>query len=181
MTPLLSVPAYANDSKARSAILLLIAERTESRSRRAVLLQQVADDKGLAANDPLRVGALIRLASLQQQAGETATARATFERSGLAASQCAILDAPPHFLSAGGVFPNEAMAWGFEGWTKTQFDVDADGRVLNQRAVLSYPPFVFTKAGVQTVAGARWSKTFRPDGGVGCGGLSQQVRFKMPG
>ncbi len=181
MAPLLSVPAYANDSKARSAILLLIAERTESRSRRAVLLQQVAADKGLAANDPLRVGALIRLASIQQQAGETATARATFERSGLAASQCAILDAPPHFLSAGGVFPNEAMAWGFEGWTKTQFDVDADGRVLNQRAVLSYPPFVFTKAGVQTVAGARWSKTFRPDGGVGCGGLSQQVRFKMPG
>ncbi len=181
MTPLLSVTAYANDPKARSAILLLIAERIDSRSRRAVLLQQVADDKGLAANDPLRVGALIRLASLQQQAGETATARATFERSGLAASQCAILDAPPHFLSAGGVFPNEAMAWGFEGWTKTQFDVDADGRVLNQRAVLSYPPFVFTKAGVQTVAGARWSKTFRPDGGVGCGGLSQQVRFKMPG
>ncbi len=181
MTPLLSVPAYANDPKARSAIVLLIAERTASRSRRATLLQQVADDKGLAANDPLRVGALIRLASLQQQAGETATARATFERSGLAANQCAILDAPPRFLSAGGVFPNEAMAWGFEGWTKTQFDVDANGRVLNQRAVLSYPPFVFTKAGVQTVAGARWSKTFRPDGGVGCGGLSQQVRFKMPG
>ncbi len=181
MTPLLSVPAYANDPKARSAIVLLIAERTDSRGRRADLLQQVADDKGLAANDPLRVGALIRLASLQQQAGETATARATFERSGLAANQCAILDAPPHFLSAGGVFPDEARMWGFEGWTKTQFDVDADGRVLNQRAVLSYPPFVFTKAGVQTVAGARWSKTFRPDGGVGCGGLSQNVRFKLPG
>lgn len=180
-TPLLSMPVYANDPKARSAILLLIAERTGSRNRRAALLQQVADDKGLATNDPMRVGALIRLASLQQQAGDTAMARATFDRSGLAASQCAILDAPPRFLSAGGVFPNEAQAWGFEGWTKTQFDVDANGRVLNQRAVLSYPPFVFTKAGVQTVAGARWSKTFRPDGGVGCGGLSQSVRFKMPG
>jgi hypothetical protein len=181
ITPLLSMPVYANDATARSAITLLIADRTNSRSRRGALLQQVADDKALAANDPLRVGALIRLASLQQQAGDTATARATFERSGLAANQCAILDAPPHFLSAGGVFPDEARMWGFEGWTKTQFDVDADGRVLHQRAVLSYPPFVFTKAGVQTVAGARWSKTFRPDGGVGCGGLSQQVRFKMPG
>ena len=181
VTPLLSMPVYANDARARAAIVLLIAERTGSRSRRAVLLQQVADDKRLATNDPLHVGTLIRLASLQQEAGETATARATFERSGLAANQCAILDAPPHFLSAGGVFPNEAMVWGFEGWTRTQFDVDANGRVLNQRAVLSYPPFVFTKAGVQTVAGARWSKTFRPDGGVGCGGLSQQVRFKLPG
>ncbi len=179
--PLASTPVYANDPKARSAILLLVAEKTDSRSARATLLQQVADDKRLATNDPLRVGALIRLASLQQQAGETATARATFEQSGLAANQCAILDAPPRFLSAGGTFPDEARQWGFEGWTKTQFDVDADGRVLHQRAVLSYPPFVFTKAGVQTVAGARWSKTFRPDGGVGCGGLSQQVRFKMPG
>ncbi|MBC3940579.1 hypothetical protein [Sphingomonas albertensis] len=181
VTPLLSMPVYANDPKARSAILLLIAERTSARNRRAVLLQQVADEKGLAANDPMRVGALIRLASLQQQAGDTAMARATFDRSGLAASQCAILDAPPRFLSAGGVFPNEAQAWGFEGWTKTQFDVGADGKVLNQRAVLSYPPFVFTKAGVQTIAGARYTKTFRPDGGVGCGGLSQSVRFKMPG
>lgn len=181
VTPLLSVPIYANDPKARSAILLMIAEQTSSRSRRAVLLQQVADDKGLAANDPMRVGALIRLASVQQQAGDTATARATFDRSGLAASQCAILDAPPRFLSAGGTFPNEAMAWGFEGWTRAQFDVDANGRVLNQRAVLSYPPFVFTKAGTETVAGARWTKTFRPDGGVGCGGLSQQIRFKLPG
>ena len=146
-----------------------------------MLLQQVADDQRLAANDPMRVGALIRMASLQQQAGDTATARATFDRSGLAASQCAILDAPPRFLSAGGTFPDEAMAWGFEGWTRTQFDVGADGRVLNQRAVLSYPPFVFTKARVQTIAGARYSKTFRPDGGVGCGGLSHSVRFKLPG
>ena len=144
-------------------------------------LQAVADDKGLAANDPMRVGALIRLASLQQQAGDPVAARATFNRSGLAASQCAILDAPPRFLSAGGTFPDEARIWGFEGWTRTQFDVGPDGKVFNERAVLSYPPFVFTKAGTQTVAGARYTKTFRPDGGVGCGGLSQNVRFKMPG
>lgn len=181
VTPLLSMPVYANDPKARAAILLMIAERTRSRTQRTTMLQSVADDKQLVSNDPLRVGALIRLASLQQEAGDTAAARATFDRSGLAANQCAILDAPPHFLSAGGTFPSEAMAWGFEGWTKPQFDVGAEGRVLNQRAVLSYPPFVFTRAGVQTVAGARWSKTFRPDGGVGCGGLSQNVRFRMPG
>jgi hypothetical protein len=33
VTPLLSVPVYANDPKARSAILLLMAERTSSRTR----------------------------------------------------------------------------------------------------------------------------------------------------
>ena len=181
VTPLLSMPVYENDPKSRATILLLIAESTRSRSRRAVLLQQVVDVTGLAANDPMRVGALIRLASLQQQAGDTAMARTTFDQSGLSASQCAILDAPPRLVSAGGVFPNEAMAWGFEGLTKTQFDVGADGKVINQRAVLSYPPFVFTKAGVQTMAGARYTKTYRPDGGVGCGGLSQNVRFRLPG
>ncbi len=179
MTPLLSMPAYANDVEARSAILLLVAERTNNRDRRATLLQEVADDKRLVANDPMRVGALIRLASLQQQAGDVAAARMTFDRSGLAANQCAILDAPPRMLSAGGVFPNEAMDWGFEGWTKSQFDVGADGKVVNERAVLSYPPFIFTKAGTAAVAGSRWSKTFRPDGGVGCGGLARSVRFRM--
>ena len=181
VTPLLSMPVYENDPKSRATILLLIAESTRSRSRRAVLLQQVVDVTGLAANDPMRVGALIRLASLQQQAGDTAMARTTFDQSGLSASQCAILDAPPRLVSAGGIFPNEAVAWGFEGLTKTQFDVGADGKVINQRAVLSYPPFVFTKAGVQTMAGARYTKTYRPDGGVGCGGLSQNVRFRLPG
>ena len=180
MQNLLATPIYANDPHARAAILLLTAEATKARSRRAAMLQDVADDTRLAPNDPMRVGALIRLASLQQQAGDVTLARATFDRSGLAANQCAILDAPPRFLSAGGTFPSEAQAWGFEGWTKTQFDVAADGKVLNERAVLSYPPFVFTKAGTRTVAGARYSKTFRPDGGVGCGGLSQSVRFRLP-
>lgn len=181
IAPLLSAPAYADDPQARAALLLLIADSTKSRSRRMVPLQTVADDTRLKANDPMRVGALIRLASLQQQAGDAVAARATFDRSGLAASQCAILDAPPRLQSVGGKFPNEAVAWGFEGWTKTEFDVGADGKVLNQRAVMSYPPFVFTKAGTNTIAGARYSKTFRPDGSFGCGGMSQSVRFTLPG
>ncbi len=56
-------------------------------------------------------------------------------------------DSPPQFLGAGGTFPQEAMQWGFEGWTQTQFDVSAEGRVVNERAILSYPPFVFTQGG----------------------------------
>ncbi len=178
---LLTDPGFAADPQARSAIRLLMTDgegrRKSARSR--VLLQQVVDDAALKPNDPMRVGALIRLASIEREAGNLAEARAAFDKSGLAANQCAILDTPPHFVSAGGTFPQEAMAWGFEGWTRTQFDVDANGKVVNQRAVLSYPPFVFTKAGVETMAGARYSKTFRPDGGVGCGGLGQNVKFLM--
>lgn len=73
------------------------------------------------------------------------------------------------------------MQWGFEGWTLTEFDISAEGKVLNARPILSYPPFVFSKAGAQTIAGARYAKSYRPDGGLGCGGSAQRVKFLMPG
>lgn len=181
MTPLLADPVYTANPAARAAVRLLLADNERAGSRQArVLLQAVADDAALPANDPMRVGALIRLASAEEATGDKAAARAAFDRSGLTANQCAILDKPPQLVRAGGTFPQEALLWRFEGWTRTQFDVAPDGRVLNERAVLSYPPFVFTKAGTATIAGARYSKTFRPDGGFGCGGLTQQVKFRLP-
>jgi tetratricopeptide (TPR) repeat protein len=183
MTPMLGDPVYAADPAARAVVRLLLAdsEGRKGLERARVLLKQVADDPALPANDPRRVGALIRLASAEQATGNVAAARETFDRSGLAANQCAILDKPPQLVKAGGTFPEEALMWHFEGWTQTQFDVAPDGRVLNERAVLSYPPFVFTKAGNATLATARFSKTFRPDGGVGCGGLTHRVKFLLPG
>lgn len=177
--PLLSQPPYADDPQARSALRLFIADANPRGpgSRMRELLRQVADEPALAKNDPMRVVALVRLASLDQQAGDAAAARAAFEESGLAANQCGIIDAPPRLLHASGDFPREAMTWGFGGWTRTQFDVSAEGKVVNARAILSYPPFVFTKAGVSTVVGARYAKTYRPDGSLGCGASIQGVRF----
>ncbi|MEG3166017.1 hypothetical protein U1701_15575 [Sphingomonas sp. PB2P19] len=182
LTPLLADPVYAADPSARAAIRLLLAdnERRTNSERSRTLLREVADDSALPGNDPMRVGALIRLASAEEANGNKQAARASFEKSGLAANQCAILDNPPRLVSAGGTFPEEAHMWGFEGWTQTQFDVAADGKVLNERAVLSYPPFIFTRAGVQTMSDSRFSKTFRPDGGVGCGGLTRRVAFRLP-
>ena len=178
--PLLSQAPYAGDPQARSALRLFIADANQRGSRTRELLRQVADEPALAKNDPMRVVALVRLASLDQQAGDAAAARTAFEESGLAANQCGLIDSPPRLLSAGGTYPQEAMSWGFEGWTRTQFDVSADGKVVNTRAILSYPPFVFTKAGVSTVAGARYAKTYRPDGSLGCGSSIQGVRFATP-
>ena len=177
LAPLLTDPTYSGDPMARAAARIAYAGTEKSDSARIAVLKQVADDQGLSKNDPLKVYALIRIASLEQQAGDTAAARAAFEKSGLAANQCAIIDAPPKLVSAGGTFPQEARQWGFEGWTVAQFDVTADGKVVGERAILSYPPFVFTKAGTDTVAGSRYSKTYRPDGGLGCGARTQGVRF----
>lgn len=176
---LLAEPVYAADPEARAAIRVIGADR-EQEGRAMALLREVADDAALPANDPYKVAALVRIASIAQTKGDTADARAAFARSGLAASQCALLDRPPTIRRFGGAFPEEAMAWGFEGWTRVQYDVGADGNVLNQRALVSYPPFIFTKAGTDTLKGSVYTKTFRPDGGLGCGATTTNVKFVLP-
>ncbi|RZM18851.1 MAG: hypothetical protein EOP67_59055, partial [Sphingomonas sp.] len=115
----------------------------------------------------------------EQTDGDAAAARAAFERAGVDAGQCALLDSPPRLTGYNATFPNEAMRWGFEGWTQTQFDVDAAGRVANERAILSYPAFVFSQAGTNMMRNARFTKSYRPDGKLGCGSLVQRVRFSM--
>lgn len=181
---LLADPVYAGDPQARGALRLMLADQARSRhslDRETAFLRQVADDAALPHDDAMRVGALVRIASIEQRRGNGEAARGAFAATGLDASQCALLDSPPHLMSAGGVFPEEALRWGFEGWTRTEFDVSATGKVVGERAILSYPAFVFTQAGVATMHGARYSKSYRPDGGLGCGAMNQVVRFMLPG
>jgi hypothetical protein len=189
LMPMLSEPVYANDPQARAAIRLMMVDGAVSRTRKSekndaaiVTLRQVADDKALQPNDPLRVGALIRIASIEERNGQIDAARATFASSGLTANQCAIMDAPPKMVSKPGseAFPMEALRWGFEGWTQVQFDIGADGNVINQRALLSYPPFIFSEAGTKFFTKAKYAKTYRPDGGLGCGATTNRIRFLLP-
>lgn len=183
IAPALTAPAYAADPHARAAVRLMLADtiREFDATRTRAILGEVAGDPALQANDPLRVGALVRLASLEQANGNTDAAQLAFEKSGLSARQCAIVDSAPRLAgSPGGHFPQEALVWGFEGWTQMQFDVAADGRVLRQRAVISYPPFVFDKASSNLVKDLRFEKTYRPDGGLGCGGDTRRIVFRMP-
>ncbi|MEO9130893.1 MAG: tetratricopeptide repeat protein [Sphingomonas sp.] len=182
--PALADPVFAVDPEARAAIRLILADelRVGDSSYARRLLKEVADDKGLAQNDPLKVGALIRIASLEAADGKFDAARSAFESSGLSARQCSIVDAPPQLVKTNATsndFPTEARVWGFEGWTQIQFDISADGKVINPRAIMSYPPFVFTKAGDKVVGMAQFEKTYRPDGGLGCGGSKSRVRFTL--
>ncbi len=177
-------PVYIADSEARAGALLLLADTLRKsmpdRSRQAV--SSVADDSRLPANHPFKVGALIRIASLENAKGNLAGARAAFDRSGLDARQCALLDAPPMLLKTGassGDFPMEAVRWGFEGWTLVESDVAANGKVQNPRVIASYPPFVFSKAGASMTTGMRFAPSYRPDGGVGCGALPIPIRFQL--
>ncbi|MFD1788822.1 hypothetical protein ACFSC3_14745 [Sphingomonas floccifaciens] len=177
---LLTDPRYANDPRARAVLRLELADSNKPGSARSVeMLRAVADDAALPDKDPFKVGALVRLASAEKIAGRPDMARAMFERSGLAASQCALVDKQPQLLRFNGEFPQEARRWGFEGWVQVESDIDAEGRALNTRVVAAYPPFVFSDGGRDLVATARFAKTFRPDGGLGCGGTSTKIRFKL--
>jgi hypothetical protein len=180
ITTLIARPDYVNDHDAQAVLRLALADIDRNDKRRIATLRTVADDPALAATNPLKVGALIRIASIERQNGSTDAARAAFKQSGLSADQCALVDAKPKMLHAGGSFPQEALAWGFEGYTKTQFDIDADGNVVNERVILAYPPFVFTDASRKTIAGARFAKSYRPDGGLACGSETVRVSFARP-
>ena len=180
---LLTAQPYANDPRARAAIKLNLANGANPRHvdpQTRDWLQQVADDPALEKTDPLKIAALLQIASIDQRGGDAAAAKSAFDRTGLTADQCALIDQPPKLLSAGGTFPQEAMSWGFEGWTLAQFDIAADGHIQNERVIISYPPFIFTKAGRETMAGARYASTYRPGGGLGCGAQTQRVKFTLP-
>ena len=181
----LTAPPYADDATASAAVSLLLVEALGRRDldRSRMLLRQVGENAALPAAHPLRVGALVRLASLEQEKGELAAARSAFERTGLSAQQCALLDAPPRrkAVTTSNAYPPEAVGWGFSGWVRAQHDVDAEGRPANARVVVAYPAFVFSDATLKMVGNARYEKTFRPDGGLGCGGLLFGVRFEFGG
>ncbi len=187
VTPLLSKPFYADDPQARAALRLALVDHIDSKRAsangdREVILRQIVDDGALAKDDALKVGALVRLASLQIEAGKPDAARSAFAMTGLDAQQCAVLDARPRMMSTPGAeaFPQEAQAWGFEGWTQVQYDIGADGRTSEPRTLLSYPPFIFSQAASSFMGKARFAKTYRPDGGLGCGGNVQRIIFQIP-
>ncbi|MBV8687771.1 MAG: energy transducer TonB [Alphaproteobacteria bacterium] len=182
---LLASPDYAGDPRAAAAVRLELAEylyRDAKRTNDAVaVLAPLRSAPGLGPNDPLRAAGLARLASLQLVAGDVPAARATFDASGLTADQCALLDTPPRQRSgaaSSGDFPNEALRWGFEGWTVLQWDISPAGVPSNVRAVVAYPPFVFDKSGTKMIDRFRYEPTFRPGATLGCSGMTQRVRYQ---
>lgn len=89
----------ANSPRARAGVELVAAEHAaqyrDLKQSRAILERIVAlPFSALAAEDPVRRAAAIRLASLQAAAGAREAA-ATFASSGIAPNQCALLDQSP--------------------------------------------------------------------------------------
>ena len=181
---LLARPDVAADARAAGTLRLLVAEPTYGLAApgdAAALLEATANDPALPANDPLRIGALVRLATLQADHGELAAARASIEKSGLAEQQCSLVDATPAARYLGGQddFPREAVEWGFEGWVAVQFDIRADGHTTHRRAVVAYPPLVFRDSALRAIEDSRFQQSYRPGGGLGCGGKQIKVSYQF--
>jgi tetratricopeptide (TPR) repeat protein len=145
------------------------------------LLTSVAEDTALAEHDPLRTGAWVRMATLQSASGNLAAARASYTQSGLSAQECSLVDATPvlrRSLGASIDFPTDALYWGFEGWVIAEFDIKPDGTTTSQRAVVAYPPLIFSEPTIEGLKRVRYTQTYRPEGGLGCGGKQYKLNFR---
>lgn len=179
-------PLFAKDSDVSGALRLELFDSYNGSARERIgqtVLQPLVDDTTRPANDPFKVGALVRLATIQNAAGKIDDARALFAKTGLSAQQCALVDARP--LQTGGNitdkdYPIEAIRLGFGGWTVVEFDIDASGRTLNQRPLIAWPPFIFGDPAAKNIKGFRYQQSYRPEGGLGCGGQRQRISYLIP-
>ena len=177
-------PQFSADRATRAALAISLFDALSRHDRAAeakTLLMPIASDPHFADNDPLKVGALIRLANVASNAGEAEAARQYFTQTGLSSQQCALVDAKPSQTYGSfrdSDYPTEALSLGFSGWTITEFDIAADGHTVNPRAVISFPPFVFGPATVGQISKWKYMQSYRPEGGLGCGAMQQRINFK---
>lgn len=109
--------------------------------------------------------------------GDTAAAAAAFAAIGSDANAC-MLPRRQRQPSASSVdFPDEAMQWGFEGWTIGEVEVSPEGRATRGRTLISYPAFVFSEAGRDIIERTRFYPSYSPDG-RGCPERTARVVFR---
>jgi len=172
---LLQIPAVAEDARSAATLRLIIAQQKAYREPLVAskALEQITGDSRLDARDPLRVGALLQLASIKARQKDLESARHYFDLTGLTAQQCALVDAQPIRVkgeASEADYPLEAREWGLSGWARTEFDVKSDGTTEHVRTVAAYPPFMFGKPIERVAQRMKFTQSFRPDGGLGCGG-----------
>ena len=169
-------PAVAADPAALNTLRLLLADRYLQRRAPAAarpLAAAVIADGRLSPADPLRAAAQLRLSAIALAAGDVAAARAAFEATGLSEAQCALTEPAPVVTrrsASANDYPPEAIDWRISGWAVTELDIRADGTTDHVRTTVAYPPFVFGPPTVKIGGSARFTASYRPNGGAGCSG-----------
>lgn len=184
--PVIAEQPYIADPQAHAAWRLISYDMLQPSRKRMSrdMLDNVIADPALPNDDPLKVAALTRRAAARVAARDMQGAQADFLATGLTEQQCSIVDAQPSLQgnpSSSSDYPMDMVRMGVEGWTKIQFDVNAAGQTLNRRAVATYPPMIFSTNGLKIVSRARFEQSYRPNGGLGCGGNNMKITFRVPG
>ncbi len=183
MRPMLDEPEIRADPEASARLRLFLAtlygEARMGAEERAAL-DEVVSDKRLPEKHPLRTAALLGLANAAAAQDDTANAAEAFAATGLSPSQCAALSQKPILLkknTSSDDYPLEAIAWGFTGWVRAEYDIDANGKTANIRHIASFPAGIFNKAGSRVVGDFAYRKSYRPDGSAGCTASGQSIVF----
>jgi hypothetical protein len=182
LSQMLQSPAVAGAPRSSATLRFILAQEGRTRDVAAAnaYLNEIVADHRLDVHDPLKVGALLQLATIKAQQHDLAAAQHLYQLTGLNDQQCALVDAQPIKIrgqASESDYPNEAREWGISGWAKTEFDVKADGTTEHVRTVMAYPPFVFGRPMELVAARMKYTQSFRPQGGLGCGGETFEQGF----
>lgn len=179
-------PEFANDALAADTLRLAGAQDAhwfKDPTPIVAELKLVADDNRLEQHDPLRQVANLQLADLAAQAHDLDAAHAYFERTGLTEEQCSLLGVHPALRASNASssdYPTQALAMGFEGWARVEFDIKADGKTVGGRTVIAYPPFVFSDGATAMSKDFVFESSYRPGGNMACSADHEEISFKIP-
>ena len=132
----------------------------------------------LPANDNIRIVAALHASMADLRLGRTQAANADIAAAGVKPGQCSLLDVHPLAINqsvSSDTFPTLAARWGRQGLVTEDFDLSADGKTLNVRTVLAYPPFIFDDATEHAVSRFRYQIPTMDGQPIGC--ADQGVTF----
>ncbi len=185
MADLSNDPAIAKDALAADTLMLLAARGADAAKIKEApaLLQKVAQDDRLPDHHPLRQLAWLDLAGKAADDGDRTRAHEYFDRTGLGEEQCSLLGEAPTVKRSNvdsGDYPMEALRMGFEGWVRMEYDITTDGKTVNARPLVAYPPMVFVDAATAMAKNLRYDVSYRPGDSLACSAERQTFSFVIP-
>ena len=87
----------------------------------------------------------------------------------------------PLVSATGAIYPPAARAEGIEGYVVVQYDVDAEGRVVNPRVVEATPAGVFEESALQAISRWRFRSPLQDGEPVPVEDLRSRLDFSVGG
>lgn len=179
---LLADPRLAGDPHVAASLHLALAGHLFAAGRMdeaAAMLERARAIPGFGPDHSLWPEVVDLIVAVQMARGDADAAAAAYRSLPADTFPCAI---PPQHRRGRGTsedFPNQALIWGFEGWTVNEAQVDAEGRPVSVRTVLAYPAFVFGPASEQMIGRFRFAPAFTPETGP-CATFSRRIIYRLP-